>query len=101
MRFMLWIALALVAAVMMLYVARRQRRVEGFDGSKSANVRIDDARNTIQTALHSVLGNIQRVSKHLNDRSVWSERFQLAKMNPNQLARHYLRSMNREDASRT
>jgi hypothetical protein len=100
---MILIAVALVAAAaaVILYVARRQRRVEGFDGSKSANVRIDDARNTIQTALHSVLGNIQRVSKHLNDRSVWSERFQLAKMNPNQLARHYLRSMNREDASRT
>ena len=58
-----------------------------------AKQRIDKASADVSNVLVDLMSNVKRISGYLTDRNVWSERLQMATMNPTELARKHLREL--------
>jgi hypothetical protein len=80
------LGIAVVALRLQQFLAKR--KTEAFEDVLEAEDRVTPeafAYNLLQ----AVKGPIQRLSSTLINKNVWVERFELAKMSPVELARHY------------
>jgi hypothetical protein len=87
--FILSTVLTIVAVILFVRGIRQGKcgTLEGFAGGRLAA-----KKREIDNALLSVMGQAKKVGKFLLDRGNWSERLEMATMNPTQLARRYLNS---------
>jgi hypothetical protein len=92
------ISLIIVAIVIVLLNLLIHKTIDKDREGFSATTDIEDVENPISpeefsyALLQSVMGPIRRLSSRLTDVSFWSDRIRLAGMEPDELARHYLKS---------